>query len=354
MPKISIDLDLKKIDRLKEYLEWAKKKSDSLNKELSDYWNLHSGKIDIKFDKNRVFLSGESGFYFPRKRNLFNQLRKFMRIFPARLSYGIFLAYRNILPSLKVSHSTHQSAYENVWKRDPELTRGASSQHLDLRDLENKVLNFRTIKGMEDHWPSSKSKILSETTISHYFHLQLLEATIQDLKGLTVCEIGPGTGNLASLFYHHFNTKLVLVDLPRTLLFSYSYLSQVFPNANILLPNKAEKVNFELGEYDIIMLTPDQTSIIPDGTVDLTVNISSFQEMNKDSIDFYFKMIDRITKSNGYFFSSNRVEKIMSGVPIRFSEYPWRPHTRTIFFEIHPLLRLVQLDSIFIRMEQYQ
>ena len=75
--------------------------------------------------------------------------------------------------------------------------------------------------------------------------------------------------------------------------------------------------------------------------------------MSKDSIEYYFKMIDRITKSGGYFFTSNRVEKIMDGDPIRFSEYPWNPDSRIIFFEIHPFKRLAQLDAIFVRMDQY-
>jgi len=166
-------------------------------------------------------------------------------------------------------------------------------------------LNFRTIKGMKKKWMASKTHILSEETIKSYFYLQLMENKIQKLRGSTVCEIGPGTGNLASLFLNHFNTKLILIDLPKTLLFSFSYLSQSFPNAKILLPNEIDAGNYELSKYDIIMMTPDQTSIIPDGTVDLTVNVFSMQEMVKESIVFYFEMIDRITKPKGYFFANN-------------------------------------------------
>jgi len=55
----------------------------------------------------------------------------------------------------------------------------------------------------------------------------------------------------------------------------------------------------------------------------------------------------------GHFFANNRVEKIITGQPNRFSEYPWRSHTRTIFFEIDPFARLVQIDPMFIRLEQY-
>ena len=300
-----------------------------------------------------MLLSGESGFYFPRELNLPNRLKRFFRLFPTRLSYYIFLGYQNLFPNPIDFLSTYQNAYENIWKCDPVTRKVLSSQFLDFKKLNNEILNFRTIKGMKKKWMASKTHILSEETIKSYFDLQLLENKIQKLRGSTVCEIGPGTGNLASLFLNHFNTKLILIDLPKTILFLFSHLSNFFPNAKILLPSEINAGNYELSKYDIIMMTPDQTSIIPDGTVDLTVNVSSMQEMGKENIVFYFEMIDRITKPKGFFFAYNRVEKWIAGEPIRFSEYPWRSHTQTIFFEIAPLARLVQLNPSFMRLEQY-
>ena len=300
-----------------------------------------------------MLLSGEAGFYFPKELNLPNRLKRFFRLFPTRLSYYIFLGYRNLFSVPIDFLSTYQNAYENLWKCDPVTRRSLSSQNLDFNELNNEILNFRTIKGMKKKWMASKTHILSEETIRSYFFLQLLENTIQKLRGSTVCEIGPGTGNLASLFLNHFNTKLFLVDLPKTLLFSFSYLSQSVPNAKILLPNEIDANNYDLSEYDVIMMTPDQTSIIPDGTVDLTVNVGSMQEMAKESIVFYFEMIDRITKPKGFFFTNNRVEKWINREPNRFSEYPWRSHAQTIFFEIDPFSKLIQIDPLFIRLEQY-
>ena len=352
MPDIRVTLNSEKVNRLKKYFDWAKAKSQIFIPR-SDYWQQQLSLINIKFYKNSVLLSGESGFYFPRELNLPNRLKHFFRLFPTRLSYYIFLGYRNLFSVPIDFLSTYQNAYENLWKCDPVTRRSLSSQNLDFNELNNEILNFRTIKGMKKKWMASKTHLLSEVTIKSYFYLQLLESTIQKLRGATVCEIGPGTGNLASLLLNHFNTKLILVDLPKNLLFSFSYLSQSVPNAKILLPNEIDANNYDLSEYDVIMMTPDQTSIIPDGTVDLTVNVGSMQEMVKESIAFYFEMIDRITKPKGFFFANNSVEKWINGKPNRFSEYPWRSHTQTIFFEIAPLARLVQLDPCFMRLEQY-
>ena len=127
MPEISIDLSVEKIERLKEYLKWIQEQSNLINSDLSDYWMYFSDQIDIKFNKNSVFLTGGSGFYFPRKLTFNSHLRKFARLFPIRLSNSIYAVYRNILPSLNETLNTYQGAYEKIWKRAPEMTRSPSS-----------------------------------------------------------------------------------------------------------------------------------------------------------------------------------------------------------------------------------
>ena len=353
MSSHKIILSSERVDRLKEYLNWVKGKGNKFDTVLTDYWKHHSNLIDVKFDRNCISLSGEGGFYFEREMNLFNRCRYFAGRIPIKLSYCIFMACRKFFPFPIDFLSTFSDAYENIWREDPVTRRSFSSQNLEFKDLENEILNFKTIKGMKKKWLLSKTHILSDVIIKLYFYLQLMESKIPKLEGSTVCEIGSGSGNLASLFFYHFNTKLFLVDLPQTLLFAFCYLSKSVPNATILLPNEIETGNLNLNEHNIVMMTPEQTAIIPNKTVELAVNIDSMQEMNMKNIDSYFDMIDRIIKPNGYFFSSNRVEKIMTGEPIRFSAYPWRSYTRTIFYEINPLTRLVQLDPLFIRMEQY-
>ena len=123
MPNISINLNSERVNRLKKYLNWIEGKSSI----QSDYWKEHSSLINIKFDKNSVLLSGESGFYFPRELNLPNRLRRFFRLFPTRLSYYIFRGYRNLFPNPIDFLSTNQNAYENIWKCDPVTRKGLSS-----------------------------------------------------------------------------------------------------------------------------------------------------------------------------------------------------------------------------------
>lgn len=84
--------------------------------------------------------------------------------------------------------------------------------------------------------------------------------------------------------------------------------------------------------------------------------------MTPIQINEYFGLIQRASKNNSYFFTSNRVEKIPSGEgsfkklteaePIRFSEFPWHSTNEVIFYEICRLFRLVKLDSMFNRLEK--
>ena len=158
---------------------------------------------------------------------------------------------------------------------------------------------------------------------------------------------------MASLFHHHFNSKLFLVDLPKTFLFSFTFLAQSCPATKIALPNEVTDQNFDPKSYDIIMLTPQQTSLIKDQKIDLALNVHSMQEMNTEAIGSYFDLLDRILKPKGYFFCANSAEKIIDGKALRFLDYPWRSHNSTVIFEPDPLMRLVNLFPAYIRMEQY-
>ena len=233
------------------------------------------------------------------------------------------------------------------------MYRGSYKRGINWDKLQNAVLDFKTSRDMKKKYPASKTHTLDDTTIKSYFYLQLIENIVSSLKNCTVCEIGPGTGNMASLLYHHFNTKLFLVDLPMTFFFSSAFLMQFCPAAKIALPHETAGINFDPEGYDIIMMTPQQTHQMQDQSIDLTVNLHSMQEMNDQVIRSYFDLIDRTTKPGGYLFCANRVEKVMDGKLLRFVDYPWRSQTRTIVYELDPLLKLVNISPGFIRMEQY-
>lgn len=64
--------------------------------------------------------------------------------------------------------------------------------------------------------------------------------------------------------------------------------------------------------------------------VDLAVNIASFMEMDFTEVERYFALIDQHLEVGGYFFCSNREEKITV-----YEEYPWNEYGnyRDVFYE---------------------
>ena len=258
MHSISISLNQNQIQRVQEYHDWIEKKQTDLK--LTDYWELHLNKIAIEFEKGSITLTGESGFYFPKNANCYTLLRHYTSLLPINLSYWIFIFFRKLLNRPYDFLTSYPKAYDSVRNHDPILRWNPSSKRMNWKNLQNNVLNFKTISGMKKKWPDSKTHILSDATIRSYFYLQLIEDKIRDLKNSTVCEIGPGTGNMTPLFYHHFNNKLFLVDLPRTFLFSFVFLAQTCPTAKIALLNEVADKNFNPEGYDIIMPTPQNFS----------------------------------------------------------------------------------------------
>ena len=126
-------------------------------------------------------------------------------------------------------------------------------------------------------------------------------------------------------------TRVILVDLPEMLSVSIPFLANLFPTARLGLPNEFRENGWN-DDFDIAFLTPGQISLIPDDTVDVSVNISSFQEMTHPQIAAYFRLIQRVTHNSGLFLCMNRVEKIPAGPdsqntvyddpPNRFADYP--------------------------------
>jgi len=197
--------------------------------------------------------------------------------------------------------------------------------------------------------------------ISHYYYSNLLRGYILNNKIETVLEIGAGNGNFPSILYNDWSPlRLVMVDLPETLTTAFTFLSSSFPNAKIILPNEIEGKMPD--EFDFILILPEQIDIIKNNSIDLAINIHSFQEMTHNQIDIYYKLIKRVVRLSGYFLSSNRIEKIPTGPeafaieqstpPNRFYDYPWSDKNKILIDEISSFHSLVQAEPIGIRLEQ--
>lgn len=136
-------------------------------------------------------------------------------------------------------------------------------------------------------------------------------------------EIGPGNGVFAYFLVNKMKfSKAYLIDLPVMIPTCFFWLSALAGEKKVILPG--EKIN---PETVFSLYLPGQIDL-PDDSVDFAANITSFQEMNHSLVKDYFKLIQKVTKPEGYFLCVNRFEKTTS-----WWRYPWPKKAKTIIEE---------------------
>lgn len=161
-------------------------------------------------------------------------------------------------------------------------------------------------------------QIFSNDVTRCAFTVDYLEKNIGDLNSKTVTIIGDGYGRLGCLIKLVFpKSRIIHINLGRTLLFDYYYSFKVFPKLQHKLVKNSKNFTTDFNyieaefykEFDI--------------KSDIFVNIASMQEMNLEQINEYFTLIKR--NPNQIFYCCNRLsKKLPDDSIIRFLEYPWQ------------------------------
>ena len=149
----------------------------------------------------------------------------------------------------------------------------------------------------------------------------------------TILVIGDGHGILSALLHRRFpRARILLVDLGAILLFQAAYLAKAFPSATHALTDEDSAGACEAG---FSYCPADQIESLPDGNVDLAVNVASMQEMTPAVVAAYFRLLrERRTKM---FYCCNRLEKrLPGGELLRFMDYPWSPADSHLIDEACP------------------
>ena len=112
-----------------------------------------------------------------------------------------------------------------------------------------------------------------------------------------VLEIGGGYGRSAcSILQLSPHIQYTLVDVPPALYLAQRYLSSVLEREIFRVRHfdDFDDVKSEMEGCSLIFLLPHQLCLLPDRRFDLTLNISSFGEMQPQMIAQYFDEIDRL------------------------------------------------------------
>lgn len=165
---------------------------------------------------------------------------------------------------------------------------------------------------------------LLNSIIETYSVLEALLVVKKEPK--TILELGGGYGRNTYVLKKLFpKTKIIMVDIVPAIVLAQWYMTNVFADKNVLgvsdfksyteIKNKYEKA-------DMVFLLPHQIELLPKKSIDMIININSFQEMTLEQIKSYFKQIDRLT--NGIFYTKQwkQQHNKVDNIKINENEYP--------------------------------
>lgn len=142
-----------------------------------------------------------------------------------------------------------------------------------------------------------------------------------------VLEIGGGYGRDAFVMLRlNPELRFTMVDIPPALYLAQRYLSSVFKERRVFKAREFSRyaeVKGELEAASIVFLMPHQLALMPKGYFDLSMNISSFGEMDTKQVKWYFKQIERVTAGYFYLKQWRTSNNVFDGVVFEQGDYPY-------------------------------
>jgi putative sugar O-methyltransferase len=358
MVEFSFDKDF--IKRYRSFLD-SKEYKFILDSSKTEYWDYQSKIINIEIAGNKVRLCGSSGFTIPPSskttQRIFERIKRVVEN-PKKVIPFFKEKIRNYNDRIKLLN--FYDAFDKVMNHDRIADPTLSPYRINFMKLKEKAGVFASVSEIRKDYFASVKYTVTEFIVLAYYWFNILNGFLDIRKVKRIVEIGAGSGNLMSILHHHINNCVIIdVDLPESISHSILFIKDVFPSAKILMPNEVSGKNFN--DYDFVYLVPNQIALIENDSIDLAINTSTFQELKHNQTQIYYDLIQMVCAQGSHFLCSNRVEKIPSGAnpytkeclekPNRFSAYPWNPNNDILCYEVCRLYRLVQLDSVCIRLE---
>lgn len=190
-------------------------------------------------------------------------------------------------------------------------------------------------------------KMISQDIANSLLEFKSIRSNVEFSRTSTMMELGAGYGRTACVFLKLLpNVRYLIVDLPPALYLSERYLSNQFPDKRIFRFqdfHQYSEIEGKLQNADIAFFLPNQLELLPDNITDLFINISSFQEMRPEQIQYYFREVNRLTKDYVYLkqwkdaplpCDTIRMTENVYPIPKYWREIYWREcQVQTGFFE---------------------
>lgn len=196
------------------------------------------------------------------------------------------------------------------------------------RNLGRKFKEFRRIDRAAASIAERQGRVYDKDLLRHSLTLALLRDRLDlALERDPIAVIGDGFANMTSLLLANLPlSRVVLVNLTKTLLVDLAFAFNAFPKAGIALVRNAGEMDEAMARTDIrvIAIGADDAGLLAGVLIALAINILSMMEMNPPVTKMYFDALRQCPRQSTAFYCCNRVEKrLPDGTITRFFEYPW-------------------------------
>ena len=187
--------------------------------------------------------------------------------------------------------------------------------------------------------------------LRHVLTLAMLRAKLP-LENETdpILIIGDGYANMSSIILAALpQSRIVLINLTKTLLVDLYCLRQGVPDLRIAHPMDAEGLAAAVADDSVrvIALRADQAPMIATIPIPLGINIQSMMEMDHATTAQYFDVMRRSPRTETAFYCCNNAsKKLPDGTVSDFYKYPWRDTDRMLVDDLCPWLRYRYTDRV--------
>jgi putative sugar O-methyltransferase len=166
------------------------------------------------------------------------------------------------------------------------------------------------------------SQDLANSVLEYY---SIIEG-VDFAKCKRVLEIGGGYGRNAYVILKlNPHVQYVMVDIPPTLWVAQRYLSSIFEDRPIFRVRDFQRfddIREEMEKASVVCLLPHQLSLLPDERFDVSINISSFAEMQRQQIASYFAQLERLTRGHFYMKQWKVSRNAFDRITLAQADYP--------------------------------
>jgi len=196
---------------------------------------------------------------------------------------------------------------------------------------------FQQIDLLANDIVKKQRRVYDLDVMRHTLSVSFVEQYCTDLpspKERVACVIGDGYAMATSLLLGLNTSKVILINLTKTLLidtlFLKKFLGEKGFNDSVSLVTDRESLDECVCDQStkVVVIEAKNQDLLKYCDIDLAVNIASMQEMDLETIDQYFSNLKNISGKKLYFYCCNREEKVLpDGSVIRFLDYPWSGST---------------------------